>query len=56
MTALEAAAGDTRLAEYRPCCAARAELLVKVGASVIADCAYSMAAGLECDPAVRASL
>ena len=44
---------DTRLAEYQPYWAARAELLAKTGALGEARDAYEIAIGLERDPAVR---
>ena len=50
---MEALASDVRLAEYQPYWAARAELLVRVGADGEAWRAYEMAIGLERDPAVR---
>ena len=45
--------GDSRLAEYQPYWAARAELLAKAGAREEAGQAYEVAIGLERDPAVR---
>jgi predicted RNA polymerase sigma factor len=45
--------GDSRLAEYQPYWAARAELLAKAGAREEAGQAYEIAIGLERDPAVR---
>ena len=53
LAALEEAAADTRLIEYQPYWAARAELLAKSGAHGEARQAYEMAIGLERDPAVR---
>jgi RNA polymerase sigma-70 factor (ECF subfamily) len=44
---------NTRLAEYQPYWAARAELLARTGAHGEARDAYEMAIGLERDPAVR---
>jgi RNA polymerase sigma-70 factor (ECF subfamily) len=44
---------DTRLAEYQPYWAARAELLGKSGVHAEARQAYEIAIGLERDPAVR---
>ena len=44
---------DSRLAEYQPYWAARAELLAKAGAYVEARKAYEIGIGLEPDPAVR---
>ncbi|HXE22920.1 MAG TPA: DUF6596 domain-containing protein [Rhodoferax sp.] len=51
--ALEALAGDARLADYQPYWAARAELLARSGACTQALDAYQRAIGLERDPAVR---
>ncbi len=56
LEALEQVASDARLAEYQPYWAARAELLVKAGASGEARQAYDIAIGLERDPAVRGFL
>jgi RNA polymerase sigma-70 factor (ECF subfamily) len=53
LAALEEAAADTRLIEYQPYWAARAELLAKSGAHGEARQAYEIAIGLERDPAVR---
>jgi RNA polymerase sigma-70 factor (ECF subfamily) len=53
LAALEAVAGDVRLAEYQPYWAARADLLARVGESAEARVAYDQAIGLESDPAVR---
>ena len=53
LEALQEIAGDTRLAEYQPYWAARAELLAKTGAHAEARHAYELAIGLERDPAVR---
>ncbi|MHB8530454.1 MAG: RNA polymerase sigma factor [Caulobacteraceae bacterium] len=56
LAALEAmppAAADSRLAQYQPYWAARAELLARAGASDEARRAYELAIGLERDPAVR---
>jgi RNA polymerase sigma-70 factor (ECF subfamily) len=47
------ALGDTRLAEYQPYWAARAELLARTGAWDAARHAYRIAAGLERDAVVR---
>jgi RNA polymerase sigma-70 factor (ECF subfamily) len=44
---------DSRLAEYQPYWAARAELLARTGAYNEARSAYDVAIGLERDPAVR---
>ena len=55
-TALESmqeVTADTRLAEYQPYWAARAELLARTGAHGEARRAYEIAIGLERDPAVR---
>lgn len=46
-------ANDTRLAEYQPYWAARAELLARSKSTEKARRAYAMAIGLERDPAVR---
>ena len=51
--ALDACAGDARLAEYQPYWAARADLLSRLGDAAGADAAYERAIGLESDPAVR---
>ena len=53
LDAMQAIAGDTRLTEYQPYWAARAELLAKTGAHAEARHAYEIAIGLERDPAVR---
>ena len=53
LAALDAWAGDARLAEYQPYWAARAGLLACNGRSTDADAAYLRAIGLEADPAVR---
>jgi RNA polymerase sigma-70 factor, ECF subfamily len=53
LAALDAIAGDARLADYQPYWAARAGLLARSGAHVNADEAYRRAIGLEADPAVR---
>ena len=53
LEAMQQVASDARLAEYQPYWAARAELLVKAGASGEAHQAYDIAIGLERDPAVR---
>jgi predicted RNA polymerase sigma factor len=50
---IDAIAVDPRLADYQPYWAARAELLVKLGAKAEAHEAYEIAIGLERDPAVR---
>ncbi len=53
LAALDAVAGDARLADYQPYWAARAGLLARSGAGTEADAAYVRAIGLEADPAVR---
>ena len=53
LAALEPIAADSRLAQYQPYWAARAELLSKTGALDEARAAYDLAIGLEHDPAVR---
>jgi RNA polymerase sigma-70 factor (ECF subfamily) len=53
LSALDALAEDSRLAEYQPYWAARAGLLARTGAVDEADRAYQLAVGLESDPAVR---
>jgi RNA polymerase sigma-70 factor (ECF subfamily) len=53
LDAMPDAAADLRLAEYQPYWAARAELLARVGEGRQARQAYSLAIGLEHDPAVR---
>ena len=53
LAALDAVAGDARLADYQPYWAARAGLLARCGAAEAADQAYALAIGLEADPAVR---
>lgn len=45
--------GDSRLAEYQPWWAVRADLLARTGASSAARDAYEIAIGLETDPAIR---
>ena len=50
---LEHLTEDSRLTEYQPFWAARAELLARTGASASAHQAYEVAIGLERDPAVR---
>jgi predicted RNA polymerase sigma factor len=50
---LDRVAGDTRVAEYQPYWAARAELLAKAGSREEARKAYDMAIGLERDASVR---
>jgi RNA polymerase sigma-70 factor, ECF subfamily len=56
LDALDALAGDPRLADYQPYWAARAGLLAEAGESAAAAEAYERAIGLESDPAVRAFL
>jgi RNA polymerase sigma-70 factor (ECF subfamily) len=56
LQALEALAGEVRLAEYQPFWAARAELLAGIGDAPAAADAYRRAIGLERDAAVRAFL
>ena len=53
LAALDALAGDARLAEYQPYWAARAGLLARTGELHAAEAAYERAIGLEADPAVR---
>ena len=53
LAALDAIAGDARLADYQPYWAARAGLLARTGQAEAADAAYRRAIGLEADPAVR---
>ena len=53
LAALDDLAADSRLTEYQPYWAARAELLVKTSAVADARHAYDVAIGLERDPAVR---
>jgi RNA polymerase sigma-70 factor, ECF subfamily len=53
LAALPAPADGSRLAEYQPYWAARAELLARLGEISAASEAYEMAIGLEADPAVR---
>ena len=53
LAALDALAADSRLADYQPYWAARAELLSQTDARVDARAAYERAIGLERDPAVR---
>jgi RNA polymerase sigma-70 factor (ECF subfamily) len=53
LAALDALAGDRRLAEYQPWWAARAGLLARAGRTAEAAEAYARAIGLEPDPAVR---
>jgi RNA polymerase sigma-70 factor (ECF subfamily) len=53
LRALEGLADDTRLADYQPYWAARAELLARAGSKAQALQAYQQAIGLERDAAVR---
>jgi len=53
LAALDTLAGDTRLADYQPYWAARADLLARCGDPSGAAQAYRLAIGLERDPAVR---
>lgn len=53
LDALDALAGDARLAQYQPYWAARAGLLERLGHAAPAAQAYERAIGLEADPAVR---
>jgi RNA polymerase sigma-70 factor, ECF subfamily len=53
LEAINTAAIDTRLAEYQPYWAARAELLARTGAHEQASHAYEVAIGLERDASVR---
>ena len=56
LEALAELAGDTRLADYQPYWAARADLCDRAGRLPEAQDAYVRAIGLEADPAVRAAL
>ncbi len=56
LEAMPAVPEGTRLAEYQPYWAARADLLVRAGAFGPSREAYDIAIGLEHDPAVRAFL
>ena len=53
LAALPALEAGSRLAEYQPYWAARAELLSRLGETAAAHEAYDQAIGLEADPAVR---
>ena len=53
LAALDALAGDPRLADYQPYWAARAGLQARLGQTGEAALAYQRAIGLEADPAVR---
>jgi RNA polymerase sigma-70 factor (ECF subfamily) len=50
---LDVVAGDSRLGDYQPYWAARADLLARTGEREAAEQAYRRAIGLESDPAVR---
>jgi RNA polymerase sigma-70 factor, ECF subfamily len=50
---LDVTAADSRLQQYQPYWAARAELLARTGDVAGAVKAYQLAIGLEADPAVR---
>jgi RNA polymerase sigma-70 factor, ECF subfamily len=56
LAALDALAADSRLADYQPYWAARADLLAQTGARADARTAYERAIGLERDAAVRCFL
>ena len=53
LQALKEVSGDSRLTEYQPYWAARAELLARAGTCEEAHHAYEIAIGLERDPAIR---
>jgi RNA polymerase sigma-70 factor, ECF subfamily len=53
LAALDALAGDPRMAAYQPYWAARADLLARLGRRASADAAYAQAILLEPDTAVR---
>jgi RNA polymerase sigma-70 factor, ECF subfamily len=53
LAALDAVAGEARLAAYQPYWAARAELLARAGDVAAAAAAYRQAIGLEPDPVIR---
>jgi predicted RNA polymerase sigma factor len=53
LAALEIIAADSRVLEYQPYWAARADFLARTGAHCEADQAYEIAIGLERDPAVH---
>ena len=53
LAALPAVEEGSRLADYQPYWAARAELLSRLGETAAAEEAYDRAIGLEADPAVR---
>ena len=54
--ALEMFAGDTRMVNYQPYWAARADMLARCGQTEAARAAFERAIGLTIDPAVRAYL
>ena len=56
LAALDQLGNDSRLNEYQPYWATRAELLARLGDNTKANEAYDIAIGLERDPAVRAFL
>ena len=56
LAALDALAGDDRLADHQPAWAARADLLQRLGRGPESQAAYDRAIGLEADPAVRSFL
>jgi RNA polymerase sigma-70 factor (ECF subfamily) len=56
LAVLDELGDDSRLADYQPYWAARAEILVRVGKKIEAAAAYDRAIGLEHDPSVRAFL
>ena len=53
LDALDALSGDSRLGDYQPYWAARAQILERIGDAAAADRAYERAIGLEADAAVR---
>ncbi|MGE3832155.1 MAG: RNA polymerase sigma factor, partial [Parvibaculaceae bacterium] len=53
LAALDAIAGDPRLADYQPYWAARADVLARLGDKPLADEAFARAIGLSPDDAVR---
>ena len=53
LAVLDALSDETKLSDYQPFWAARAELLSRIGRTADADLAYERAIGLESDPAVR---
>jgi RNA polymerase sigma-70 factor (ECF subfamily) len=56
LRAMPESQSDSRLADYQPYWAARAELLARAGAKREASAAYEVAIGLERDPAVQSFL